>query len=101
MKERLEGLGCGSGLQIRVGLIGDVVKNILEYYSKSGDSRGEISGIWMTENASLEEKEEERSVREFAKQNGVDFKLWGDEKYFMDECVPSAPTAVEFTANAP
>jgi deoxyribodipyrimidine photo-lyase len=90
LKQSLEGLGCGSGLQIRVGMIGDVVKNILDYYSKSGTSKGEISGVWMTADESIEEKEEEDIVRGIAKQNEVDFKLWSDEKYYIDECVPSA-----------
>ncbi|KAF2622616.1 cryptochrome [Macroventuria anomochaeta] len=84
LKQTLEGLGCGSGLQIRVGMIGDVVKNILEYYSKSDDSKGEISGVWMTADESVEEKEEEAAVKGIAEQNGVDFKLWDDEKYYID-----------------
>ncbi len=87
LKRTLEGLGCGSGLQIRVGMVGDVVKNVLEYYSKSGGSKGEISGVWMTADESPEEKEEENTVKGIAEQNGVDFKLWNDEKYFIDEYV--------------
>lgn len=87
LKQSLEGLGCGSGLQIRVGTIGDVAKDILEYYSKDGGSEGDISGVWMTANESVEEKEEEAAVRNHAKQNGVDFKLWSDEKYYIDKHV--------------
>jgi deoxyribodipyrimidine photo-lyase len=87
LKQSLDGLGCGSGLQIRVGMIGDVVKDILKYYSESGGSKGEISGVWMTANESVEEKEEEAAVRAHAKQNGVDFKLWVDEKYYIDKYV--------------
>jgi deoxyribodipyrimidine photo-lyase len=87
LKESLEGLGCGSGLQLRVGLTGDVVKNILEYYSKSGGSKGEIAGVWMTRNESVEEKEEEQHVAEVAQQHGVDFHLWQDEKYYIDKYV--------------
>ncbi|KAF1929272.1 cryptochrome DASH [Didymella exigua CBS 183.55] len=84
LKQSLEDMKCGSGLQIRVGMIGDVVKDILEYYSKSGGSKGEISGVWMTANESVEEKEEEVVVKGHAKQHGVDFKLWDDEKYYID-----------------
>lgn len=90
LKETLEGLGCGSGLHIRVGLVPDVVKSILEYYSKDDGSNGEISGVWMTADESVEEKEEERAVQKLAEQKGVDFKLWSDEKYYIDECVLSA-----------
>ncbi|KAF1359994.1 cryptochrome DASH [Lizonia empirigonia] len=85
LKQTLEGLGCGSGLQIRVGKVGDIVKNILEYYSKGGDQKGEISGIWMTADESVEEKQDEKLVKEIAKQNGVEFKLWSDEKYYIDD----------------
>ncbi|KZM18709.1 DNA photolyase [Ascochyta rabiei] len=85
LKQTLEGLGCGSGLQLRVGKVSDVVKNILEYYSKSGDSRGEISGVWMAADEATEEKEEEQFVKGIAKQSGVDFKLWSDEKYYVDD----------------
>lgn len=80
-------MGCGSGLQLRVGLTSDVVKNILEYYSKSGGSKGEIAGVWMTRNESVEEREEEQHVAEVAQQHGVDFQLWRDEKYYIDEYV--------------
>lgn len=89
LKERLEGLGCGSGLQMRVGMTGDIVKSVLEYYSKNGGSKGEIAGVWMTRNESVEEKEEERSVEAITKQHGVEFKLWRDEKYYIDEYVSS------------
>lgn len=91
LKETLEGLGCDSGLLIRVGLVPDVVKSILEYYSEGDGSKGEISGVWMTADESVEEKEEEQTVKELAKQRGVDFKLWSDEKYYIDECVLFAP----------
>lgn len=94
LKQTLEGLGCGSGLQIRVGKVGDIVKNILEYYSKGGDHKGEISGVWMTADESVEEKEDEKVVKEIAKQNGVEFKLWSDEKYYIDEWV-SATSALQ------
>ena len=90
LKQSLEDLGCGSSLQLRVGMIEDVVKNILDYYSKSSGSKGEISGIWMTDSASVEEQKEQQSVRDLAKHNGVDFKLWSDEKYFVDKSVTSS-----------
>lgn len=87
LKQSLEGLGCNSGLQLRVGTIGDVVKDILEFYSKDGGAKGEISEVWMTANESVEEKEEEAFVRGHTKQHGVDFELWDDEKYYIDKYV--------------
>jgi deoxyribodipyrimidine photo-lyase len=87
LKGNLEGLGCGSGLDLKVGKTGDVVKSILEYYSDKDGAMGDVTGIWMTEDESPEEKDEERAVKTIADQNGVEFKLWADEKYYIDECV--------------
>ncbi len=85
LKQSLEELDSGSGLQIRVGMTKDVVKNILDYYSKDDGSKGEIAGVWMTKNESVEEKEEEKNIEAITQEHGVDFKLWSDEKYYIDE----------------
>lgn len=90
LKKRLEGLGCGSGLEIRAGRIGDVVSSILDGYSKVGSKDGnnaEISEIWMTSDHGTEEKKDEDAVAKIAKKNGVGFKVWEDEKFYIDECV--------------
>ncbi|KAK5191154.1 hypothetical protein LTR92_008873 [Exophiala xenobiotica] len=82
LKSELEKLG--SGLHIRVGMLGQVVRDLLEQIKQQ---RGEISvsAIWMTEEEGVEEKREERNVRKEAEKAGVDFKLWLDEKYFIDD----------------
>ncbi|KAJ8114119.1 hypothetical protein OPT61_g3930 [Boeremia exigua] len=85
LKQSLENLGCGAGLQFRVGMAEDIVKNVLEYYSANGGAKGEIAGVWMTKNESVEEKEEERGVEAVTQQYGVDLKLWRDEKYYIDD----------------
>ncbi|KAH7361243.1 DNA photolyase, FAD-binding/Cryptochrome [Pyrenochaeta sp. MPI-SDFR-AT-0127] len=88
LKKKLEGLGSGSGLEIRAGRIGDVVSNILDGYLKEGgkDANGpKISGIWMTSDHGTEEKDDEETVRRIAEQNNVDFKLWEDEKFYIDD----------------
>lgn len=89
LKTRLEGLQCGSGLEIRAGRIGDVVKDILEYYSKDsgGKKDTDVVGVWMTDDAGSEEKADEKVVKSITKQYGVDFKLRADEKYYIDEYV--------------
>ena len=87
LKKSLEGLGCGSGLDLKVGKTGDVVKNILQFYSDKDGAEGDITGIWMTADESPEEKDEERTIKKIADQNGVEFKLWADEKYYLDEYV--------------
>jgi deoxyribodipyrimidine photo-lyase len=84
LKEKLEGLDCGSGLEMRLGRISDVVSNILEWYAKD-ENEGKISGVWMTDDDGTEEKNEEHTLREITKQHGIDFELWNDEKYYIDE----------------
>ncbi|KAF2762498.1 cryptochrome [Pseudovirgaria hyperparasitica] len=73
----------GSGLVIRVGKYVDVVRDILQHYSDGGE-KGEIVGVWMTEDTGSEEKAQERAVRKETEKHGKEFKLWLDEKYFVD-----------------
>jgi deoxyribodipyrimidine photo-lyase len=91
LKEKLEELECGSGLEVRVGMIGEVVKHMLEWYSEGKreerGSRADIAGIWMTNEDGTEEKQVEAEVKSVATENGVAFKLWDDVKYYIDECV--------------
>ncbi|KAL0260460.1 hypothetical protein SLS55_004149 [Diplodia seriata] len=84
----------GSDLVIRVGMVGDVLHDLLSKYGNSeavsrensgtGGS-GRISAIWMTAEEGVEEKREERDARKAAQAHGVDFKLWTDEKFFIDD----------------
>ena len=80
LKKSLEGVG--SGLEIRVGMLGQVVKEMLEGLKKEN---AEIAGVWMTEEEGVEEKREERDARKVAQELDTQFKLWVDEKYYIDE----------------
>lgn len=80
LKSRLEGIG--SGLEMRIGRMGDVVRALIEAASTCG---GKVVGIWMTGEEGIEEKREEREVRRVADGEGIDFKLFVDEKYFVDD----------------
>ena len=71
-------------LVIRVGMIGDVLQDLLQQF-KHADEKVSVAAIWMTEEEGVEEKREERDARRIAKEAGIDFKLWIDEKYFVDE----------------
>ena len=79
LKQDLEKLG--SGLELRVGMLGDAVRDLLHDLKKDV----EIGGVWMTSEEGVEEKREERDVRRVANEAGAEFKLWIDEKYFVDE----------------
>ena len=72
----------GNGLEIRLGLAGQVIKDLLEAFKKQNT---EVVGVWMTDEEGVEEKKEERDVKEAAQNADTDFKLWTDEKYFIDE----------------
>ena len=72
----------GSGLEIRVGMLGQVLKDILEVF-RTQDT--EVSEVWMTDEEGVEEKREERDARRVTEEAGVRFQLWTDEKYFVDE----------------
>lgn len=72
----------GSGLEIRVGMIGQVVKEMLDVFKK--ETVG-VAGVWMTEEEGVEEKREEQDVRNAAKEAQTEFKLYTDEKYYIDE----------------
>lgn len=84
----------GSDLIIRVGMVGDVLQDMLSWYGKNpdipngdtdGEGKGTIAGIWMTAEEGVEEQREERDARRAADASGVELKLWADEKYFVDE----------------
>ena len=75
---------AGSGLCVRVGTAREVVRGLLEGYQ---GEKGEVVGVWMTGEEAVEERREEREVREVVKGEGKEFKLWRDEKYFADEYV--------------
>ena len=85
LKKSLESIG--SGLEIRVGMLGQVVKDMLDAF---GRTDSEVIDVWMTAEEGVEEKREERDVRKAVKAVGKEFKLWVDEKYYIDEYVRSS-----------
>lgn len=87
LKERLQDVG--SDLLIRVGMVEDVIRDALEQLSDSGSekSKAKIAGIWMTSDESIEERREQRAIRELSDASGVEFRTFRDEKYYIDESV--------------
>ena len=74
----------GSGLEIRVGMVGQVVREMLNAFKNHNTK---IAEVWMTREEGVEEKREEHDVRRAAEDFGVGFKSWTDEKYYIDESV--------------
>jgi deoxyribodipyrimidine photo-lyase len=85
--ELKEALGnVGSGLEVRVGMLGGVLEDLLAGFK--GDEEGvNVGAVWMTAEEGVEEKVEEKDCEKICKATGVEFKLWKDEKYFIDEYV--------------
>lgn len=80
LKKKLE--QAGNGLEIRVGMLGQVVADTLDELKRR---QTEVVGVWMTDEEGVEEKREVREVKQAVSGAGTDFKLWIDEKYFVDE----------------
>lgn len=83
LKKSLDGVG--SGLEIRVGMAGQVIQELLSAFRKENT---EVAGVWMTDEEGVEEKREEREVKKAAEGAGTEFRLYTDEKYYIDEYVP-------------
>ena len=81
VKQDLENIG--SGLTIRAGTVKDAVNSILEGYR--GQDGAEVHGLWMTKEDGWEEQYEERDAKALMDREGKEFKLWTDEKYYVDE----------------
>jgi deoxyribodipyrimidine photo-lyase len=87
LKESLEKVD--SGLCIRVGLIPQVISTIL------AETKGmKVGAVWMFQEEGVEENREERGVKKACDKAGIDFKLWVDEKYFIDEFVFFPPSMI-------
>ncbi|KAI1006377.1 putative cryptochrome [Podosphaera aphanis] len=72
----------GSGLCIRVGMIRDVIKDLL---AKFASENVKVGAIWMVGDYGYEELEEEAAVKSVCKDSKVGFRLWTDEKYLIDD----------------
>lgn len=80
LKHSLESVG--SGLVIRVGMVADVVKVLLNDFR---DRQDNVGAVWMTGEEGVEERRDQKAVSALCKELGTDFKLWSDEKYYVDE----------------
>ena len=72
-----------SGLTVRVGMLAQVMQDLISGFQETGEI--ETAAIWMTSEEGVEEKREERDIRKVAEKECVDFRLWRDEKYFIDD----------------
>jgi len=84
LKDSLERVG--SGLEIRAGLLEDVVRDAFAFFEAEDKCRfAEVYGVWMTGEVAFEELQEERNVQRLVEEHGKEFRLFTDEKFFVDE----------------
>ncbi|KAG5931358.1 hypothetical protein E4U60_006157 [Claviceps pazoutovae] len=72
----------GSGMLIRVGSTKDVVEHLI---GEMKDTATSVNSVWMTEELSGEEKEEQEAMASLCSKRDIDFKIWKDEKYLVDD----------------
>lgn len=72
----------GSGLLLRVGKPNDVVQSLIEGLQEKGER---VGAVWMTKEEGVEERRDQKDVYEVCHKLGTEFKLWDDEKYYIDE----------------
>jgi deoxyribodipyrimidine photo-lyase len=90
----------GSDLSIRAGHLDQAVEQILEGVSKPGSptpdsgsdrsasesgAKGRVVAVWMTGEKTTEEQSDERKIHRLAEKRGLEFRLFKDEKYYVDE----------------
>lgn len=82
LKSNLESMG--SGLVTRVGNIVDTTRALAQGLVDNGQ-KVDIGAIWMTSHEGTEEKADEKAVEALCGELGAEWKLWVDEKYFIDD----------------
>ncbi|PSR90753.1 DASH family cryptochrome [Coniella lustricola] len=86
LRQNLESIG--SGLLLRVGTLHDVLTSLATGFSKKELN---VGAVWMTSEDGVEERADQRAVSAACKKHGIDFKLWNDEKYYVDDRDVSTP----------
>lgn len=80
LKEHLE--SAGSGLLIRVGKPSDVLADLMEGLSQRQEK---VGAVWIIKEEGVEEQREQKAFSEICTKTGADFRLFDDEKYYVDE----------------
>jgi deoxyribodipyrimidine photo-lyase len=102
LKESLQ--KAGNDLVVRAGMLIDIVRDAIDHWenesvdaskaisepgkdatdAKSGP-KVEVAGVWMTADEGIEEKSEQEEVQRLVEGRGKEFRLFQDEKYYVDE----------------
>lgn len=80
LKCSLEALG--SGLVFRAGDHDTVLSTLIEGFK---EQQLHVGAVWTTGLVGSEESHQEAAAAKACRDRGVDFRIWPDEKYFIDE----------------
>ncbi|KAH6697533.1 DASH family cryptochrome, partial [Plectosphaerella plurivora] len=80
LKKSLQTLG--NDLCIRAGNFEDTLESLLKGFA---EKKQKVGAVWMVGEEAVEEKRDERDIARLCSEHGVDWKLWQDEKYFVDD----------------
>jgi deoxyribodipyrimidine photo-lyase len=89
LKQSLE--GTQNGLIIRAGMVEDVVSSAIDRLEAKSGNEGadgndvQVLGVWMTADEGVEEKQEQEKVRRVVEERGKEFRIFQDEKFYIDE----------------
>lgn len=67
---------------VRIGKFDDVLNHLIKSLHDNNQS---IDTVWMTEEPSKEEVDDQNAAASVCSEKGINFKLWQDEKYLIDE----------------
>ncbi|KAH8886784.1 DASH family cryptochrome [Thozetella sp. PMI_491] len=71
-----------SGMLMRAGLYQDTLRDLLHGLQ---ENKAKVGAVWLTSEEGVEERRDERTVANLCREQGIDFKAWVDEKYFIDD----------------
>ena len=80
LRENLQRLG--SDLTTRADPFGEVLQSVI---NKVRQKKFKVGAVWMVEEEADEEKRDEAAISALCSKEEVQFGLWPDEKYFVDE----------------
>lgn len=81
LKESLQNVGID--LDIRAGLLPDTLLNLITRFQEK-DMK---VTVWMTQMLGNDEAKEEKDSKQICQELDIEFKIWKDEKYLIDEYV--------------
>lgn len=84
-----------SDLILRTGRLSDVLRDTLDHFeprtgsepkkSASSSPKAKVVGVWMASDEGTEEKTDQQLIQTVTEEYGIEYQLFKDEKYYIDE----------------